>query len=149
MFGVPLVTRNLKGSGCFSFVDKNTQRIPNYTTRFLSFSGTLKLIQSIIFILQSYWCRILVLPTKVIKNITQQCNSFLWKGEEGWEKGVRISWKGIFYPISKGGLGIKDMGLWNKICSMKINWKIVVKSTSLWVAWVERYLLKGGNLFSV
>lgn len=52
-----------------------------------------------------------MLPTKVIKKITQRCNSFVWKGKEGSEKGVRINWKGIFYPKSIGGLGIKDMGL--------------------------------------
>nr|GEX52696.1 hypothetical protein [Tanacetum cinerariifolium] len=43
----------------------------------------------------------------------------------------------------KGGLGLKDLGIWNKATIIKHLWHIVTNKESLWVKWINTEKLKG------
>ncbi|XP_074305846.1 uncharacterized protein LOC141641068 [Silene latifolia] len=54
-----------------------------------------------------------------------------------------VAWKKVCRPKEEGGLGIRDLGLWNKaIVGKLVNW-IAKKKDSLWVKWVHQVYLKG------
>ena len=45
------------------------------------------------------------------------------------------------YPQKYGGLGLKNLGAWNKACIAKTVWAIALKEDILWVKWVHgRYI---------
>ena len=71
--GVPLITRRLGAKDCDTLVDKITARIKSWSSKLLSFAGRLKLIQSILFSLQNFWCRNFLLPKGVLNKITKLC----------------------------------------------------------------------------
>ncbi|TYK19523.1 reverse transcriptase [Cucumis melo var. makuwa] len=49
----------------------------------------------------------------------------------------------------EGGLGIRDGTAWKFASTLKILWLMLTNSGSLWVAWVEAYVLKGRSLWDV
>lgn len=54
-----------------------------------------------------------------------------------------MSWAKVCRPQSEGRLGIKDVGLWSQVGTMKNIWLLLLRSGSIWVAWVHRYLIQG------
>ena len=89
-------------------INKITARIQCWIAKYLTYAGRLQLIKSMLYSIQSYWCRHFILPKGVIKRVNQLCSSFLWKGNEKPLQGTRVSWQDICHPEREGGLGLKD-----------------------------------------
>ncbi len=71
-------------------------------------------------------------------------NQFLWKGRGDGRGGMRVAWEKVCLPKKEGGLGLKRVEDWNKAALiMKLIWNLCTQAGSLWVAWVQHYLLKG------
>ena len=83
------------------------------------------------------------MPKSVIKQITKICLSLFWKVSEETAKEARVSWASICLPKSERGLGVKDISSWNKACIMQNRWAIISKAESIWIAWINEYVLKG------
>ena len=138
-----MITKRLSAADCTLLIEKITARINCWTSKLLSYAGRLQLIQSVLFSIQNYWCRQFILPKGVIKVINQKCSRFFWKGSDMLLKGARVSWMDICYPKAEGGLGLKDMASWNATCVIQNIWSILTKAGSLWIAWIEAYVIKG------
>ncbi|XP_052477259.1 uncharacterized protein LOC128032617 [Gossypium raimondii] len=128
--GIPLVTRSLKNGNCDSLEEKITKCIQSWASRCLSYAGRLQLIQFVLFSMQNVWCRIFLLPSKVVKKVNKLCSSFLWKGHELSAKGVKVGWDKVCYPKVEGGLGLKNLSVWNKACMMRCLYLLLIKAWS-------------------
>ena len=53
--GVPLVSSHLSTSDCYRLVEIISYHIRHWTSRFLSYARRLQLVNSILFVVQSYW----------------------------------------------------------------------------------------------
>ena len=144
-----MITRRLSVGDCAVLIEKITARINSWTSRFLSYAGRLQLIQSVLFSIQNYWCRHFILPKCVIKEINQKCSRFFWKGTNILSKGARVSWSAMCYPKAESGLGIKDIFSWNNACIIQNIWSILTQAGSLWIAWIEAYVLKGRSIWNI
>ncbi|CAK8543927.1 unnamed protein product [Lathyrus sativus] len=80
---------------------------------------------------------------KVRREIIRIQRQFLWFGlKEG--KGVNwISWKIVCKPKSKGGLGVKDISIFNKALLRKWIWRILNDKEAIWSDMIQ---LRYGNL---
>jgi len=92
--------------------------------------------------------RYFILPKRILKDLSQKFNRFLWNGNDGTAAKARVSWTEICFPKKDGGLGLKDVEFWN-ISSVIIHIRLFAKSGSLWVAWIKEYLLKGKSFWNV
>ena len=128
-------------------IEKITSRINSWTSKYLSYAGRLQLVQSMFFNIQNYWCKHFILPKGVLKAIDQKCLRFFWNGRDESAKGARVSWSSVCYPKSEGGLGLKDITNWNKACIIQNIWSIFTKVGSLWIAWIEAYVLEGMSIW--
>lgn len=81
-------------------------------------------------------------PKGVIKRINQICTNFLWQGEEHYTKPGHVRWEKVCSPKKQGGLGIKNLYLWNMLAVGKFVWSIAVKQDTLWVKWVHSIYIK-------
>ncbi|KAA0054518.1 putative non-LTR retroelement reverse transcriptase [Cucumis melo var. makuwa] len=100
----------------------------NLPTRYLRLSllfGRLQLIRYMLRSLQVYWAR-----RKV-------------------ETPVKVAWAEVCLPSEEGGLIILDGPSWNIASTMKILWLMLTSLGSLWVAWVEAYILKERLLWMI
>lgn len=145
--GVPLISRKLKEPDCQPLVDKITSRIRSWTSKLLSFAGTLQSIDSVLNHMISYWLQVFILSKKVIKSVHRLCCAFLWKGSPDSTVGAKVSWKNVYQPKTEGGLGLKDLCVWNQAIFFRQIWFIFSESDSLWIAWVKENLLENRNFW--
>ena len=54
-----------------------------------------------------------ILPKRAIKEVSKVLRNFLWSGVEMKSSGAEVSWEEVCLPKDEG-LGIKDIGVWNK-----------------------------------
>lgn len=104
---------------CARSVDGITSGFKGWTVKRQSFAGRVQLIKSVILSLTNYWCRLFLLPMKVIKLVEQKCRDH----------------------------GRVD--LWDLACILRCLWRILWRSGCLWVAWVCCYPLRKGSIWSV
>ncbi|XP_039039775.1 uncharacterized protein LOC120177849 [Hibiscus syriacus] len=97
----------------------------------------------------NFWCRKLILPKEIIRTIEQLCSRFFWKGSNLPAKGARVSWWKICLLRSEGGLGVQDIGGWNKAYIVQLIRKLLANEGSLWVAWLRAYVIRNGNFWQM
>ncbi|KAA3475734.1 reverse transcriptase [Gossypium australe] len=51
--------------------------------------------------------------------------------------------------IIEGGLGLRDLESWKKASILQHIWLILTQAGSLWIAWVEAYVLEGESLMQI
>ncbi|GJV43096.1 putative ribonuclease H-like domain-containing protein, partial [Tanacetum coccineum] len=74
---------------------------------------------------------------------------FLWCNEELSRGKAKIAWKKFCRPKSHGGLGLKDLEIWNKALLVKHIWNLAAKKDTLWVKWFSTVKLNGKNFWEV
>ncbi|XP_074298578.1 uncharacterized protein LOC141629487 [Silene latifolia] len=56
-------------------------------------------------------CR--VLTDKIVRKIRAICRNFLWESGTDYNRSPLVAWSDICYTKKEGGLGIKNVGVWN------------------------------------
>lgn len=143
--GVPLSSKRLSIAECEQLADKMTKRISTWQSKHLSYAARLQLITSVLIGITSYWCQIFILPKRVITIVNSICRSFLWFGVAQSSKPGNINWKSLCTPKTVGGLGLRNIQLWNQAAVGKIAWHISIMKETLWVTWVHGVYTKGAK----
>ncbi|KAA0062333.1 putative reverse transcriptase [Cucumis melo var. makuwa] len=147
--GLPLLSGRLRSSDCAPLIQRITSRIRSWFARVFSFAGRLQLIRYVLRSLQVFWASVFVLPAYVHNKVDKILRSYLWRDKEEGRGGVKVAWVEVCLPFEEGGLAIRDGPSWNLASTLKILWLMLTNSGSLWVAWVEAYILKGRSLWEV
>ncbi|GKD41134.1 RNA-directed DNA polymerase, eukaryota, reverse transcriptase zinc-binding domain protein [Tanacetum coccineum] len=106
-----------------------------------------QLIASVLNSMQNYWDSIFLLPKQVIYEIKKILKGFLWCQGELTKGKAKVSWDGVCKPKDQGGLGLKNLGVWNEVLMIKHLWNVAVKKDKLWVKWIYMEKLKGRNVW--
>lgn len=67
--------------------------------------------------------------------------AFLSPGPELSTKKEKLGWRDVCKPKNEGGLGIQSIKEANKVCYIKLIWRIVTHQPTLWVNWIHRVYL--------
>ena len=122
--GVPLITSKLKKSDCDDFVNKISSHLLSWTSKSLSYTGRLQLIQSVIARIQNYWAELFILPKSVLKQVESLIRRFLWTGGIDKAHGAKVAWEAVCKPKKEGGLGLKNLAQLNNVLNLKHIWNI-------------------------
>ncbi|CAA7014913.1 unnamed protein product [Microthlaspi erraticum] len=122
---------------------QGTLPVTSWSARSLSFAGRLLLIKTVIAGISTFWCSSFILPKACIKRINSLCSIYLWKGNIEGHNSARVSWATVTLTKEEGGLGIKDLVVWNRACCLKLIWLLFFQSGSVWVAWFTKEVLEG------
>ncbi|KAG7543982.1 Reverse transcriptase domain [Arabidopsis thaliana x Arabidopsis arenosa] len=147
--GLPLVTKRLTSSDYMPLIERIKQKIGTWTSRFLSYAGRLNLIQSVIWSICNFWLAAFRLPRECIGEIDKICSAFLWSGPELNSHKAKIAWTTVCKPKQEGGLGLRSLKEANEVCCLKLIWRLVSHANSLWVRWINKYLLKKDTFWSI
>lgn len=147
--GVPLITTQLSRKDCEPLIEKVTARINSWTAKYLSYAGRLQLIKYVLFSIQSYWCRMFIIPQKVVHIIEQKFARFLWSGLDMKSTKAKVNWEDVCSPKEEEGLGLKKISDWNKALGAKLIWNLFCRAGSVWIAWINAYILKGRSFWRV
>ena len=145
--GVPLISTKLKAVDCECIKDRMLKRVSSWTSKKLSYAGRIQLVVSVLHGIQAYWSSIFILPKKVLHEVEDILRRFIWSGPELNKNGAKVAWADICCPHKEGGLGIKDIVVWNKASMVRHIWDLARKKDSLWVKWCHQYRLKNKSLW--
>jgi len=97
-------------------VSKVSVKLSVWKGRFLSLAGRICLVKSIFTSVTLFYLSFFKVPKLVCDRIISIPISFLW----GWEKEEKsipwLSWENFCKPREEGGMGIKDVRLFNVLC---------------------------------
>ncbi|KAJ9562241.1 hypothetical protein OSB04_007401 [Centaurea solstitialis] len=147
--GVPLSPVFLKVSEYGGLIDRVKQRIQNWKVKSLSFGGRRQLVISVLQSLQLYWMAIFVFPSSVLHELEVLFRAFLWSQGESIQGKCRVAWDIVCRSRDCGGLGIKNLTLWNRALIAKNLWDIISDRPTLWVAWVRRLIGHATNFWII
>ncbi|GAV73100.1 LOW QUALITY PROTEIN: zf-RVT domain-containing protein, partial [Cephalotus follicularis] len=118
--GLPLVTKRLSHTDCTPLVDRLMARANSWVSQTLSFAGRRQLINATLASMQVFWCSVFLLPMKIVKECNCILRNFLW----GHQARNKVKWLDVCKPLKEGGLGVKNLKIWNKV--------YVVKQPNFW-----------------
>jgi hypothetical protein len=73
------------------------------------------------------------LSRRVIFLLQLKFNRFLWGGKDT-KAHAKVFWDKLCNPKREGGLGIKNLEVWNNASILQHIWALFTKAGSLWVA---------------
>ena len=111
-------------------LDKISGYLNAWAKKSISFAGRRELIASVLQGVVGFWCSMMPLPLAVRSSVIALCRSFLWRRP-------RVRWVDVCVPRNEGGLGLVDIGVWNRCFMLKYFWHIATRRESLWVRWVH------------
>lgn len=130
-------------------IEKIRSRINSWQNRFLSFGGRLQLIKSVINSLANFWLAAFRLPVACLNEIEKLCSAFLWPGPALNTNKAKIAWKDVCRPKIEGGLDLRPLKEINNVSCLKLIWRILTAKNSLWVCWIQAYLIRKSSFWSV
>ncbi|VFQ98130.1 unnamed protein product [Cuscuta campestris] len=83
-----------------------------------------------------------------MQKVMAVCRNFLWSSSSEYKKPPLVKWEEVCRSKCEGGLGLKNLQVWNKACIMKLIWDIASKKDILWVKWVHSRYLKNKSIWS-
>lgn len=73
-----------------------------------------------------------VIPSSVAKRFEKLERDFLWEGSREERKYHLIKWAIVCFKLKEGGIGIKDLGIFNKAFMGKWLWRFLTEREALW-----------------
>ncbi|KAJ4775464.1 RNA-directed DNA polymerase (reverse transcriptase)-related family protein [Rhynchospora pubera] len=123
---------NYRNYNTDSLLHSFTKTLGGWKANTLSYAGRLVLLKSVLLSLPVYAFSVNLFPKKTINDLTSVARKFFW-GKIGRKKYLSlISWKKLQIPLDKGGLGIKDLELFNQALMLKWVWLLVDNRKSVW-----------------
>jgi hypothetical protein len=108
------------------------KRLNNWNGRHLSIGGRVSLINSVLSSLPLYFFSFFKAPVCVLKEMVSIQRNFLWGGGMEGNKMCWVSWDRICQPKEKGGLGIKNMELFDSSLLCKWKWRCLEDRMAPW-----------------
>jgi len=113
--GLPLHVRQLKRVEIQPLIDKVGAKLTAWKGKFLNKAGRLRLLNSVLSSMPTYYLTVFKLQKWAIKKIDKIRRSFLWKGSHEANGGhCLVQWKKAMRPKNFGGLGILDLDLFSR-----------------------------------
>lgn len=114
-----------------SLVDKLRQRSHSWSTRFLNGAGKQVLFKAVLAAVPAYAMTCFKLPVFLCKQIQSILTRFWWDVKPNLRKMAWVSWDNLTKPKSAGGLGFREIEVFNDALLEKAAWRILKNPQSL------------------
>ena len=114
------------------------KRLAMWKRQYISKEGRVTLIQSTLSNLSIYFMSIFQLPRAVRMRLEKIQRDFMWGGRALEHKPHLVRWPIVCEDKSKGGLGVKSLGLFNKALLGKWAWRFANEKKTLWNQVIRR-----------
>lgn len=129
--GLPSYIGKSKIQSFSSIKDRVHKRLNNWKVKFLSQAGKEVLLKAVVQAISTYSMSVFQVPTTLCKELEGLMQRFLW-GHMAKEANVHwMSWEKMERSKSIGGLGFRDLIMFNKALLAKQGWRLMQKPESL------------------
>jgi hypothetical protein len=131
--GIPMGTTKPRMDDLTPLMDRIERRL-NACSVYLSYSGRLEMVNTVLTSIATYAMCSIKLPVGVIENIDGIKKQCLWRGNNPEKKGGNLAaWHLVQKPKKKGGLGILNLRLQNEALLLKQLGKFYNRFDTPWV----------------
>jgi hypothetical protein len=130
--GIPVGANPRRRDTWNPVVEALTKRLNSWNSRHLSFGGRITLINSVLSSLPLYYFSFYRAPCCVIKSLERIQHNFLWGCGIAAKKICWVKWDQICLPKARGGLGVKNLDLFNLALLGKWKWRFLNDSGAVW-----------------
>ena len=124
------------------------QKIEGWQTRFLSEAGKETLIKVVAYAMPVYSMNCFKIPIELCSEIDKMIARFWWGSTKDKQKLSWIAWRKLTIPKKVGGLGFRDLHLFNQALLANQVWKILKRPHSLIYRLFKARYFRDGSLFS-
>ncbi|KAL4332654.1 hypothetical protein GQ457_07G000040 [Hibiscus cannabinus] len=146
--GVPLLIGKNKYAAFGRYRDKVDTRVSKWSNLLLSFSGREVLIKSVAQALPQYVMSCYFLPCSLVEEMSRSIRRFWWSGKGSARGWPLVAWDDICLPKAAGGIGFKDLHLFNIALLGKQLWRLLSAPGSLLCRTLRAKYFPDGDLFS-
>eukprot|EP00253_Pinus_taeda_P021290 PITA_21290 len=121
-------------------LDKLSNKVANWAFRTLNIAGRIVLAKSVLQAVPVYPLSIMAAPLGICTRIRGIIRNFIWRGADQKKKWALASWSQLTERKEKGGLGLRDLEILNKVLGENIWWRWLRGGNDLWkTIWKEKY----------
>lgn len=114
-----------------SIGDRIRQRSHSWSSRYLSSAGKLVPLKTVLAALPSYAISCFRLPKSLCNQIQSAMTRFWWDATPAVKKLCWVAWDKLTLPKTDGGLGFRDIEVFNNALLTKLIWRLIRSPTSL------------------
>ncbi|XP_020264999.1 uncharacterized protein LOC109840677 [Asparagus officinalis] len=145
--GLPLKYGKLSKSDWQPILDNLHRKLSTWRKHSLSFGGRLVLLNSVLSSIPLYFMSFYKLPMWLIKEIDKIRRNFLWTGNiDNNAFKCMVSWKRVCLTKTEGGLGVKDLKVFNSSLLAKWLWKCLDRNSTIGAFLHQLYATRNYNI---
>ena len=119
-------------NGAFKYLkDRVWKKVQGWLEQSLSAGGKEVLIKSVAQAIPTYLMSCFKLPRGLCHHINGLLRSFWWGSKEGKRRTCWVAWEDMTKPKQWGGMGFRDIELFNLVLLARQAWRILQDPTSL------------------
>jgi hypothetical protein len=124
--------------------ERMVRKLTNWVERNMSAGAKEVLIKSVAQAIPVYVMGIFKLPRTLCEEMTQLIRYFWWGDEEGQRKIHWTAWDKFLLPKSYGGMGFRDLRLFNQALLVRQAWRLLQYPESLCAQLLRASIILGG-----
>ena len=123
--GLPTPIGRMKGERFQHLKERLSKRLRDYTEKHMSIAAKEILIKAVAQALPTYSMSVFKLPLGLCDDLTNIIRDFWWGAENGKRKTAWIAWEELVLKKCCGGMGFKDLRLFNQALLARQAWRLI------------------------
>ncbi|KAA3457072.1 reverse transcriptase [Gossypium australe] len=145
--GLPIPVGKKKSEAFKSIMNRTANRINSWSKRLLSSAGKEIFVEAVIQSIPTYALFVFLAPSGVLSDIKSMIGRVWWGGGDKQKVWSRLSWDRLCFPKSMGGIGFKDLHLFNVALLGRQVWRLIECKDTLYYRVLSAKYFPNGDIF--